>query len=128
MFVCLQSSDYTPNHTLNHTPCILQVQELLTEAHYKSQQKQGSGEGGAGLVGVADLVEQESPVVIRSRRMSKRISVRDSVRDSISETDRQLKKLFRAIQDGDTNLVRGGGARGRGQGRGRIVGRWMETL
>ena len=75
--------------------------------------------------GVVEVVD--SPVVIRS---NKRLSKRMSLRDSMSEGDRQLKRLFRAIQDGDTNLVRkrgrevgegereGGGREGGGRERG----------
>lgn len=59
-------------------------------------QKQAGEDGGV-------VEDGESPVVIRTnKRMSKRLSMRESM----SEGDRQLKKLFRAIQDGDTNLVR----------------------
>lgn len=77
-----------------------QVQELLSDVQRESVQKQ-SGEEGDVAGGVADMGDTENPVVMRSRRMSKRISMRESM----SEMDRQLKKLFRAIQDEDTNLV-----------------------
>ena len=107
----------TPLTTPQTTPTDLQVQQLLTEAHYKHLQKQQRETGGV-AGGVADLEQESPPVVIRSRRMSKRISVRESMRESVSEMDRQLKKLFRAIQDGDTNLVRGGGGGGGGCGVG----------
>lgn len=75
------------------------MQELLAGAHHTKVE----GEDVGVAVGVAEMVDKDSPVVIRSRRMSKR----SSLRDSTSDMDRQLKKLFRAIQDGDTNLVSG---------------------
>ncbi len=60
--------------------------------------------------------DADSSLIIRSRRMSKRLIHRESVHES----DRQLKKLFRAIQDGDVNLVR----EERGRERGAVVKGW----
>lgn len=76
-----------------------QVQELLAETR-EGLQKASGGVGGEEGECVVDGVI-ESPVVIRSKRVGKRMSIRESV----SEMDRQLKRLFRAIQDEDTNLV-----------------------
>ena len=77
------------------------MQELLSEAQIRHTQQKATNETDGGMsVGV--VTDGESPVVIRS---NKRMSKRMSMRESMSEGDRQLKKLFRAIQDGDTNLV-----------------------
>ena len=65
--------------------------------HHHAQKATNETDGGVS-VGVIDDGES-TPV--SNRGMSKRLSRRDST----SEGDRQLKKLFRAIQDGDTNLV-----------------------
>ena len=67
------------------------------------EDKKGGGAGGrGGGEKEGGAAGDESPVIIRNRRINKRMSLREST----TEVDRQLKKLFRAIQDGDTNLVR----------------------
>lgn len=97
------------------------MQEALTDAQ-QGHLRGLAGQDGGVAVGVVDMVDGESPVMVRNKRLSKRMSVRESMRESMSEGDRQLKKLFMAIQDGDTNLVRvklGGerdGREGRGEG------------
>ena len=58
----------------------------------------GGGRGGGG----GEMDVDNSVTSIRSRRMSKRMSLKEP----IHESDRRLKKLFRAIQDGDVNLVK----------------------
>jgi len=65
-----------------------------------------SGEEVGVALGVANMVDGESSALLKSKKTSRKMSARDSARVSMSEGDKQLKKLFRAIKDGDTNLVR----------------------
>lgn len=57
------------------------------------------GVGGAGGGATGDGESATSSV--KSRRMSRRLSNKEMSHES----DRQLKKLFKAITDGDVNLV-----------------------
>ena len=81
-----------------HVGCIIFLGFPFRSCAHHHAQKATNETDGDVSVGVIDDGES-TPV--SNRGMSKRLSRRDST----SEGDRQLKKLFRAIQDGDTNLV-----------------------
>jgi len=51
--------------------------------------------------GVTDVDGKGQGSSSKSRRTSRKMSMKEPTQES----DRQLKKLFRAIQDGDANLV-----------------------
>ena len=77
---------------------LLQVQDLLA-ATAKQQQQRGGVIDGTGLELVHNYYD-ESPPTLKKVQRSKRLS-----REIYSENNRLVKKLFRAIQDGDINYV-----------------------
>ena len=76
----------------------LQVQDLLA-ATTKQQQLKGGVIDGTGIELVHNYYDKSPPTLKKVQR-SKRLS-----REFYSENDRLVKKLFRAIQDGDINYV-----------------------
>ena len=76
----------------------LQVQDLLA-AMAKQQQQKGGVVEGMGLELVHNYYD-ESPPTLKKVQRGKRHS-----REIYNENDRLVKKLFRAIQDGDINYV-----------------------
>ena len=77
---------------------MFQVQELLAENSRRQVQKGGMVEGGT--MNLVQNYYSDSPPTLKKVQRSKRLS-----REIYSENDRLVKKLFRAIQDGDINYV-----------------------
>lgn len=96
-------------------PLYFQVQDLLSKVDTGtgSHDNRVGGVGQGGVVGGGGVVSgggggggtsvdgDGATSSVKSRRMSRRMSGKELS----NESDRQLKKLFRAITDGDVNLV-----------------------
>ena len=76
------------------------MQDLLATTTRQQQQKGGVIDG-MGMELVHNYYDASPPTLKKVQR-SKRLS-----REIYSENDRLVKKLFRAIQDGDINYVSG---------------------
>ena len=76
---------------------------MLSKADSGGTSSQDNKVGGGGAVtgAVTDVDGKGQGSNTKSRRMSRKMSMKEPTQES----DRQLKKLFRAIQDGDVNLV-----------------------